>query len=130
MTDDRPHRFTSSPQQWRKLKPRALEMRREPTPAENALWQRLRNRQVQGAKFRRQHAIGNFIVDFACIEKRLVIEVEGAVHDNLDQIQRDLERQAIIEANGYRVVRFRNAEALNATDSVVHVIGAILTRRT
>ncbi len=127
MAEDKPHPFTSSPQQWRKLKPRAREMRHDPTPAEDCLWQRIRNRQIQGAKFRRQHTIDGFIVDFVCIEAKLVIEVEGHINNNIDQLARDLERQAMLETKGFRVVQFSNHAVLHATDAVLQVINAILT---
>ncbi len=127
MTEDKPHPSTSSPEQWRKLKPHAQEMRHDPTPAEDCLWQRIRNRQIQGAKFRRQHTIEGFIVDFVCIEARLVIEVEGHIHNNIDQLMRDLERQAMLETKGFRVVQFSNHAVLHATDAVLQVINAILT---
>ncbi|MQY72086.1 MAG: DUF559 domain-containing protein, partial [Dehalococcoidia bacterium] len=70
----------TSPCLWEKLKPLAREMRRAPTLAEEVLWQHLRNSQMGGFKFRRQHPIDRFIVDFYCFKIRLVIEVDGPVH--------------------------------------------------
>src|SRR5579872_4585554 len=66
---------------WRKLKVLAQQKRCEPTPAEDALWQHLRGRQLLDLKFRRQHTIERFIVDFYCKEEQLVIEVDGSIHD-------------------------------------------------
>ncbi len=121
--------FTSSPEQWDKLKPLARDMRHAPTTAEDALWQRLRGRRVGGARFRRQHSIGGFIVDFVCIERRLVIEVDGAVHAQDGQRDRDAQRQAVLEAQGFRVLRFANADVLYALDAVVQAIEEALADR-
>jgi very-short-patch-repair endonuclease len=84
--------------------------RKEPTLAEEALWQVLRNGQVLGLKFRRQHAVGRFILDFYCAKHRLVIEVDGSVHK--EQQERDAERTMILEGHGYRVLRFMNEKVL------------------
>lgn len=126
MTDEKPRQFTSTPQQWEKLKERAREMRHQPTAAEDVLWQRLRNRRVQGARFRRQHSIGGFIVDFVCIAQRLVVEVDGTVHEEADQQVYDAQRQAALERQGFRVLRFSNGEVLRALDAVVEAIGEAL----
>lgn len=106
---------------WAKLKPLVREMRQEPTPAENALWQRLRRKQVHGYKFRRQQPVGAFIVDFYCADARLVIEVDGAIHEQ--QQEYDALRQAYIESLGLRMLRFTNGEVLQAIDGVVEAIG-------
>jgi very-short-patch-repair endonuclease len=71
----------TSPELWEKLKPLARQMRCKPTPAEKQLWQKLKNKQLLGLKFRRQHSIDRFIVDFYCNEVRLVVEVDGSIHD-------------------------------------------------
>jgi very-short-patch-repair endonuclease len=120
---DNPHsQFTSSPEQWDKLKPHAREMRYKPTAPEDVLWQRLRNRQIGGLKFRRQHAVEGFIADFVCIELRLIVEVDGEVHNQAEQQAYDVERQALLEARGFRVLRFTNAEVLQSLEAVVEVI--------
>ncbi len=85
-------------------------MRHVPTPAEDMLWQQLRNRHLHGAKFRRQYAIERF-VDFACLEYRLVIEVDGSIHEQQQEI--DAIRQEFLEALGFRVLRFTIAEVLH-----------------
>ena len=69
------------PDLWKKLKPLAREMRHDPTPAESVLWEALRGRRITGFKFRWQHGIERFIVDFVCLESRLIIEVDGDIHD-------------------------------------------------
>jgi very-short-patch-repair endonuclease len=90
-------------------------MRHQPTPAEGAIWQLVRNRQVAGLKFRRQHAIDRFVVDFFCAEARLVIEIDGSAHRSPNA---DAERQEILETLGLRVLRFTNDEALHDPDGV------------
>ncbi len=79
--DSKTHPYLTPPDLWAKLKPLARQKRHDPTPAEEALWQRLRNRQIAGIKFRRQHTIDRFIVDFYSADANLVIEVDGPVHE-------------------------------------------------
>jgi very-short-patch-repair endonuclease len=77
-----PYVPTSAPRElWDKLRPLARQMRHDPTPAEEYLWRRLRKHQVNGAHFRRQHAINRFVVDFYCASAHLVVEVDGPIHD-------------------------------------------------
>ena len=105
---------------YQKTKPLAREMRSNPTPAENHLWQRLRKEQVLGFKFRRQYTIDRFIVDFYCTEARLVIEVDGGIHD--EQQEADQLRTEFLESLGLRVLRFTNGEVLQQTDGVIERI--------
>src|SRR5690606_24923861 len=88
---------------------KAQMMRANPTTAEAALWQQLRGKAI-GYKFRQQHLIDDFIVDFVCLSKKLIVEVDGEIH-NFQQ-EADAERTAILEAKGYRVVRFKNEEVV------------------
>jgi len=88
----------------------ARQLRLNPTPAERHAWSLLRNRAVLGLKFRRQHVLHGFIVDFYCIAERLVLELDGNVHDAPDQRSYDVARDAFLEAGGYRVVRIRNRD--------------------
>ena len=104
------------------IKERARIMRKNLTPAENILWQRLRKKQFGGLRFRRQHPIGRFIVDFYCAEARLVVEVDGAVHDEAGHAEYDEDRQRFLQALGLRVLRFSNAQVINETDAVLEVI--------
>ena len=114
------------PQLWEKLKPLARQMRHEPTPAEQRLWGYLRGRRLAGKKFRRQHAIDRFIVDFFCAETRLVIEVDGPIHDYTQE--EDAIRQAYLEeVQGLRVIRFRNEAVLEEPERVLAEIEAIVT---
>ncbi len=82
----------------------ARELRRNMTPAEVVLWQLLRNRQLAGFKFRRQHAIDAFIVDFVCLEHKLVIEIDGAVHNDVIQHGYDIQRTELLGEIGYKVI--------------------------
>ncbi len=95
-------------------------MRRKPTKAERALWQKLRRRQLGDYKFRRQHPIGNYIVDFYCAEAQLIVEVDGDVHAY--QETKDAKRSADLEAQGYRVIRFWNGQVLQEMDNVLTMI--------
>lgn len=108
MKDDEVRRsgWHTPPGLWERLKPIARQMRRAPTPAEDHLWQRLRDRQLRGHKFRRQHAIERFIVDFHCAEARLVVEVDGPVHQYT--CEEDAIRQDFLASRGFRVLRLSN----------------------
>ncbi|AFZ24926.1 hypothetical protein Cylst_2729 [Cylindrospermum stagnale PCC 7417] len=112
--------WQASPELWEKLKPLARQMRRESTPAESLLWQKLKNKQILGFKFRRQHVIDRFIVDFYCNEARLIIEVDGGIHDYTQA--EDGIRQEFLEGLGLRVVRFRNEDILEGIEGVLEVI--------
>ena len=85
-------------------------MRREPTPAERHAWSLLRNRRLLGLRFRRQHALHGFIVDFYCAELRIVLELDGDRHGEVDQADYDAARTAWLENAGYRVIRIRNRD--------------------
>ncbi|MBT3389953.1 MAG: endonuclease domain-containing protein [Chloroflexi bacterium] len=89
---------------------RAAALRQATTPAERKLWAQLRGRKLRNVKFRRQHAIGNYIVDFCAVQEKLVIELDGSQH--LDQVEYDQERTATLEQQGYRVLRFWNAQVM------------------
>lgn len=99
---------------------RAKELRQEMTPAEKALWQLLRNRQLNGLKFRRQHPLGPFISDFYCAECRLVIELDGDIHDM--QKDQDHQRTCQFEEFGCHVIRFRNDEVMTNINLVLNKI--------
>lgn len=99
---------------------RARELRRRLTDAERTLWRCLRFRQLGGFKFRRQSPIGPFIADFVCIERRLVIEVDGGQH--ADQVERDERRTEYLRTRGYHVLRFWDHDVLLQTQDVVDSI--------
>jgi very-short-patch-repair endonuclease len=105
----------------------ARRLRRETTDAERKLWSRLRARQL-GVKFRRQMPIDRFIADFACVQAKLVIEVDGGQH-NID-VERDRLRTAVIETAGYIVIRFWNDEVLSNIDNVIEEIVRTLAAST
>jgi very-short-patch-repair endonuclease len=112
---------------WEKLLPLARQKRHEPTPAENALWQRLRSRKLNGLRFRRQHSFERFIVDFYCAEAKLVIEVDGPVHDYT--IEEDKVRQEFLESLGLQVLRVTNDEVLKSPNTVRQTILSITRNR-
>lgn len=107
----------------------ARENRKNPTEAENILWQEVRNSNL-GYKIRRQHYIGNFIVDFVCLEKKLIIEVDGGYHDTKEQVELDELRTLELEQKYlYKVIRFTNQEVLNDIKSVLSKIKEELSLR-
>ena len=106
------------------LKHRARRLRRQQTDAERELWSRLRGREVGGAKFRRQHAIGRYIVDFCCPERQLVVELDGGQH--LVQEKSDLRRTAFLLRRGYRMLRFWDNDVLLNVDVVMEEIARAL----
>jgi len=106
----------------------ARRLRREMTDAELKLWDELRKRQAGGYRFRRQHPIGRFIVDFVCLSHRLVIEVDGATHGSDEEIERDRIRTAWLESEGYRVLRVENTDVYENVDGVIETILHVLSR--
>ena len=117
----------SSPELWDKLKPLAREKRAAPTQAEACLWQSLRGRRFHGLKFRRQHSIERFIVDFYCAEAHLIVEVDGPIHEY--SREDDAIRQQFLEVQGFTVMRFTNAEVLTEMGGVLARI-AVVEKRT
>jgi len=105
---------------------RAGELRKESTPAERKLWAYLRNNKLNGINFRRQHAIGNYIVDFVSIKNKLVIELDGSQH--LEHEERDTERTQYLESQGYKVIRFWNDKVMNDIEGVVRAIEMALKK--
>jgi len=100
--------------------------RKDSTDAEELLWNNLRNRRLKGLKFRRQHPISGYIADFYCHEERLVIEVDGEIHDLSENMEHDEGRAFEFELNGIHVIRFRNAEVLENIEDVLNRIIANL----
>ena len=98
----------------------ARDLRRNLTDAERALWRHLRQRQIAGLKFRRQHPIDHYILDFVCLEARLVIELDGGQH--ADRQGEEQERTAWLKARGYRVLRFWNTQVLGNPEGVLELI--------
>jgi very-short-patch-repair endonuclease len=103
----------------RELEDAARKMRRAPTKAEAALWFALRRGHLGGYTFRRQHAVGRFVLDFYCAACKLVVEVDGGHHASGEQKEHDDARTAWLERCGHRVLRFTNAEVLESLPSVL-----------
>jgi very-short-patch-repair endonuclease len=97
------------------------------TDAERILWRQLRLRQVDGHKFRRQHPIGEYIVDFLCLEKRLAIEVDGGQH--AESVTDDEGRGAWLKAQGYTILRFWSNQVITEMQAVMEVIREALLKR-
>jgi very-short-patch-repair endonuclease len=102
----------------------ARKLRNNLTDAEKHLWYYLRNKNLEGLKFRRQVILGKYIVDFICFEKRLIIEVDGGQH--VDNKQSDIVRDAWLGSQGFRVLRFWNNEVLENRDGVILKILSVL----
>lgn len=105
-----------------KLTAYAKDLRDRSTDAEPLLWTQLRARRLEGLKFRRQHPVGNFVVDFVCLEKKLVIELDGGQHAEQDKKEYDTKRDAWLEGEGYKVLRFWDNEVLLHSRTVLAVI--------
>lgn len=114
MTSEKRHRVPP------KMTARARHLRREATVPERLLWSRLRDGQVHGVRFRRQHVIGAYVVDFYCPSRDLVIELDGHSHDTTARA--DLQREECLKEQGCRIVRFRNDEVIESIDGVLEAI--------
>jgi very-short-patch-repair endonuclease len=97
-------------------------LRKRSTDAENLLWSCLRAGRCEGMKFRRQHPVGQYIVDFVCLERKLIIELDGGQHALPDEARKDRQRDAWLEKEGYTVVRFWDNKVLMNTTGVLEVI--------
>ncbi|HUV38742.1 MAG TPA: endonuclease domain-containing protein [Planctomycetota bacterium] len=104
------------------VKAASRKLRREQTPAEKKLWRRLRDRQLGGFKFRRQLAIGRYVVDFCCVEAKLIVELDGDTHDGREAD--DERRTHELEKERYRVRRFMNSDVHERMSAVLEAIGA------
>ena len=106
----------------------ARQLRTQPTEAEQKLWQALRGKQLGGWKFRRQAAIGIYIVDFVCFETKLIVEVEGGQHNEPAAREYDARRTAWLKSQGFEVIRFWNCDVLEDIDAVVEGIALVMER--
>ncbi|WP_414519852.1 endonuclease domain-containing protein, partial [Nostoc sp. PCC 9305] len=104
---------------------RARKLRKQQTPAEEILWECLRNRRLLNTKFRRQHNIGRYITDFYCHEKLLIIELDGSIHAN--QQSQDFIRENWLKSNKFTVIHFSNEQIFNDIELVLHTIAQALT---
>ena len=112
------HYETAAPDRYELLKDFAKRNRREMTESERVLWEGLRKLNC-GYHFRRQHPIGDYIADFICLKRKLVIEVDGGYHNEPQQQQNDLWRTEFMESKGYTVLRFKNEEISNNLSEVI-----------
>lgn len=101
---------------------KAKSLRINETDTEKILWERLRNNQLKGYKFRRQHPISLYIADFYCHKLKLVVEIDGEYHNLQEQIEKDKERTEILEKNGLTLIRFTNQEIHENLDEVISTI--------
>ncbi|MEB3148744.1 MAG: endonuclease domain-containing protein [Sphaerospermopsis sp.] len=115
-----------------KIKPdkmqRAKELRRQMTPAETILWEHLRVNRLHGLHFRRQQIIDGFIADFYCHAARLVIEIDGKIHEQ--QAEYDAERDKVLSARGLRLLRIKNEEVVQELDRVLMLIYQVCCEET
>lgn len=88
----------------------ARTLRKQQTPQETKMWSFLRNHRYKNLAFKRQHPIGNYIVDFICLEKKIIIEIDGGQHNEPSNIEYDRQRTAFLETKGYKVIRFWNSD--------------------
>jgi len=105
-----------------RLTPVARRLRNNPTAAERKLWNRIRREQIDGFKFRRQVVLESFIADFACLDARLILEVDGATHSTETELARDAARAARLSAMGFAMLRFANDDVFHEIDGVVETI--------
>jgi very-short-patch-repair endonuclease len=117
--------WQSASNTWKVLKPAAKKLRQEPTEAEKTLWNALRRKALCNLKFRRQHAIGQYIVDFYCTQKKLIIELDGPIHQFTKE--EDSFRQRYLESLGFLFLRFKNDEVLNDLENVLLTISKTIS---
>jgi len=110
----------------RQISPHAAHLRRNATEVEKRFWQAVRSRQLGGFKFRRQHTVGQYIADFACLEAMVIVELDGGQHD----VDVDAGRTRFLEAQGYRVHRVWNNEMIENEVGVLEAVLAALIERT
>jgi very-short-patch-repair endonuclease len=108
---------------------RCRDLRQASTDAEAVLWRHVRGRQLAGAKFRRQHQFGPYILDFYCAERNFAVEVDGGQHYSPEGESKDAARTRYLEARGVRVVRFSNLDVLRETTAVVEEILRLVSER-
>ena len=107
----------------KRLTPIARKLRKSQTDAEALLWSKVRNRQLEGAKFRRQVPFDNYVADFVCRSAQLIIELDGSQHVDNDA---DINRDAVMEIAGYRVIRYWNSDVFNNLDGVLEDIRQVV----
>ena len=121
---------TSTKEEWKNTIEFARQNRKEPTEGESIIWQELRNRQIEGYKFRRQHPIAGYIPDFVCLENKIIIEIDGEYHNYDEQIIFDSARENWLNEYGYEMIRFSNEEVKNNLADVIQKIILELKNKT
>ena len=111
--------YDADPMLYKLTKEFALQHRKNPTHAEKLLWTRLRGKRLGDYKFRRQHIIGKYIADFICLSKKLIIEIDGLIHQHPDNQESDAVRTYWLESKGYSVIRFTNDQVINEPEKVL-----------
>ncbi len=111
----------ASPDWYKMLKEFAKKNKQFQTDAESLIWRYIRNNQL-GVKFNRQYIIGDYIVDFVCLEKKLIIEIDGGYHSEYEQIQKDDQRTDKLESMGFNVIRYTNEQLFADIEGVLHKI--------
>lgn len=106
------------------LAKQAREMRKKQTPAEDMFWELVRDRRFMNLKFRRQHQIGNYVVDFFCLEKKLIAELDGEVHNTTERQRIDKKRDNYLNSLGFKILRFPNNELLRYPENVLEKIAS------
>lgn len=119
---------TASLLNYKLLKDNAKKMRKFPTQAESIIWDYLKRNQLN-IKFRRQHIIGEYIVDFVDLKSKTVIEIDGGYHNINEQIIADKERTSYLEGEGYSILRFSNEEIIHNISNVIFRIKDYITRK-
>jgi 5-methyltetrahydrofolate--homocysteine methyltransferase len=119
----------ADPQFYNLLKDFVKEHRSNPTQTESILWECLKSKKIENYKFRRQHIIGRYITDFVCLKKRLIIEVDGLIHQLPEVKENDEFRQAWLESQGFKVIRFTNSEIIGDLDNVISKIEITLNNQ-
>ena len=119
MNNQKPKFVTANPYTYKDIKPLRDALKKAPTKAEIIMWKKLKNKQI-GFKIRRQHIIDNYIADFVCISKKVIIEIDGEIH--LSRIEEDKIRTERLNELGYRVIRYSNDEVFKDADIVANHI--------
>ena len=129
ISDDDSFKYeTADPILYATLKDFATKHRGNPTQAEDILWTLLKGKKIESHKFRRQHIIGKYIADFVCLDKKLVIEVDGAIHQLPENKESDIQRTEWLNSKGYSVLRFTNEEIIGGIENVINKIVDVLDK--
>ena len=127
--DSEPRYYTNNVDEWKAVNEFARENRKNSTAAEDKLWQELRDRKIDNYKFRRQHAVAGFIPDFVCLEKKIIVEIDGGYHNAAEQKKFDDHRTKWLVENGYKIIRFTNEEVIDNLPSVLEEIRKYLSEK-